>query len=818
MFSEGLFEGTFHGSLVGRDAEMRKLLSLLDASSRSEGSLVLVEGEAGIGKTRLISELAKHAKAQGASFYSGKCLYSDGSDPYLPFIDALRGEVESEKAYAPQLAIFGLGGNEKETARMISEGTIGDITREKTQVYETVLQHIQRLADRTPVVFFLDDLHMADASSLQLFYYIARNTQRARVMLVGAYRPEELSDESGKNRPLVELIQRMSRERFYNSIKLGRLKAYEVTKMLSSIFGSEYLPLGFSNFVFSKTDGNPFYVEEVVKALIDDGVIGIGAEHAGEKVDFSHVSIPTTIEDIITRRLDGLDDESYKILEIASAIGRDFQFEILLRTLEMDEVELLDRLDKLMAQKIVREDTSTDEERYSFDHTMLQEVVYANLTKSKRRLLHAKIGTVIESIFNEKVRRPKPEHIYMLSRHFTLGGEHEKALRYSAMAGDRSMSVYALDEALKFYEQAFENAEKVTGNLEVHEKKLELLIMMGKVRTTRGEWEEGIQAYNKLLKLADTDEYRLYRAIAHRNIGHILRQRSDWQNAIRAFETALQTSESVSDKHGIADSFRGMGWVYWRLGKSEEAFQCYNSCIEYAEEVGATTIITAAYIDIGNVHSSIGNYGEAIEYFEIALELLDDIGNLPETARVCNNIGATYFYLEEYDKALEQYGKCIEIASKCSDYTMLAYGYSNIGEVHVKRRNFDRAREYLDKALEMFEKMDDQHMLSSVYRYYGTASRLQKKYEESQKFFKLALDKIKPLGIIEDMAHCNFELALLYKEMGKKDECVASLKEALRLYKELDSKKFIQEVENELAVLEGLDKPKNGQQTSLSPT
>jgi len=803
---------------MGRDAEMKKLIDALDAAFRSEGSLILIEGETGIGKSCLISELAKHAKAKGASFYSGKCLYSEGSDPYLPFIDALRNTGVQDKGYASQLAIFGIGGKEKESANVLIEGTLRDITREKTQVFENVLQYILKLAENSPVVFFLDDLHMADASSLQLFYYIARNTQRSRVLLIGAYSPEELSTDKGKNHPLVELIQRLSREKFYSSIKLTRLKPYEVTKMLSSILGSEYLPLGFSNFVYSKTDGNPLFIEEVVKTLIEDGVIRIGAEHAGEKVDFSRVSVPTTVQDIITRRLDKLDDETYKILEHASVIGRDFSFEILLRSLEINEDELLDRLEKLMELKLIREDTTSDEEKYSFEHAMLQEVVYSNLTKSKKRLLHAKIGSVIETMYNEKGRRHKSEYIYMLSRHYTFGLEYEKALKYSTLAGDHAMSIFALEEALKFYTQALENADKISDSEKVGDKKLEVLSMIGKIHTMRGEWDDGLNAYNKLIKLAEGDKYKLHRAIAYRNIGHILKQRSEWQNAIRAFETALQISESISDKHGIADAFRGMGWVYWRLGKSEEAFQCFNSCIEYAEEVGAIPIMTAAYIDIGNVHSSIGNYSEAIEYYEIALELLDDIGNLPETARVCNNIGATYFYLEEYDRALEHYGKCIEISSKCSDITMLAYGYSNIGEVHVKRGNFDLAYEYLGKALEMFEKMDDKHMIASVYRYYGTASRLQKKYEESERYFKTALEKTKPLGIIEDLAHCNFEIALLYKEMKRKDDCMHYLKEALRLYKELDSKKFIQEVEKEIARLNGLDAQKNGQQTGLSPT
>ncbi|MEM2899746.1 MAG: ATP-binding protein [Thermoplasmata archaeon] len=240
MLNEGLLEGTFRSAIMGREAEMKKLLSALDAAFRSEGSLILIEGEAGIGKSRIIAELAKHAKAKGANFYSGKCLYSEGSDPYLPFIDALRNTAEQEKGYSSQLAIFGIG-KENDASRLITEGTLSDITREKTQVFETVLQYILKLAESSPIVFFLDDLHMADASSLQLFYYLGRNTQRARVLLIGAYSPEELSGEKGKNHPLVELIQRLSREKFYSSIKLSRLKPYEVTKMLSSILGSEYL-------------------------------------------------------------------------------------------------------------------------------------------------------------------------------------------------------------------------------------------------------------------------------------------------------------------------------------------------------------------------------------------------------------------------------------------------------------------------------------------------------------------------------------------------------------------------------------------------
>ncbi|MEM2900735.1 MAG: ATP-binding protein, partial [Thermoplasmata archaeon] len=236
-------------ALIGREKELSQLKEMLDSMLAGHGGLVFISGEAGIGKTRLIFELRDYAHPLGVHFLTGRSLYHEGSDPYLPFIDALREYFKKEKSEeikvdekvsAPIGFIGHIGGLDKIESRS-GEGAIPlgllttfghessskreeiDIRKERDRMFETVLQLIISISKEKPLILFLDDLQWADSASLQLLYYISRNIRESRVLICCTYRPEDLLESEGKAHPLTDTIKRMSRERLFATINLKKL-------------------------------------------------------------------------------------------------------------------------------------------------------------------------------------------------------------------------------------------------------------------------------------------------------------------------------------------------------------------------------------------------------------------------------------------------------------------------------------------------------------------------------------------------------------------------------------------------------------------
>ncbi|MBL7209797.1 MAG: protein kinase [Dehalococcoidia bacterium] len=443
--------------LVDREQEMRTLRPCLDATLRSEGSLAFITGEAGIGKTRLAYELRSYAKLRGAQCLIGRGYEREGAVPYHPWSDIIKECFR----WAPQLLLFkAVGSFAPDLAKLVPEvgeklGSIppsvpGPSVQEHIRLFEAVTQFFVNISKEAPLALFLDDLQWFDDASMELLHHMARAITTARLLVVGAYRDLELEDQRSLSRTVAEI----NRERLFHALPLKRLAFDDVCQMVRQTFGEE-VPSELRDLLYSKTEGNPFFVEEVLRSLVEEGAV-YPVEKGWGVTDLSQVHVARGIKEVVEKRLECLDEESSHVLSAAAVIGRDFSFPVLTEITGLDEDGLIDVIDKCLQTRLVVDRHIPGEEVYAFADTQLRDVLYEGISPVRRRRHHLKVGEAVEKVYARKI----DDHLEALAYHFVEGNDLSKAVDYCQKAGDKATRLFAWNQARRYYETALKLMEK----------------------------------------------------------------------------------------------------------------------------------------------------------------------------------------------------------------------------------------------------------------------------------------------------------------------------------------------------------------------
>lgn len=443
------------GRLVGRRAELDRLKGLWTETLGGRGQMVVLSGEPGVGKSRLAQEMLVQARLSGARVLRGGSYEFEATTPYLPFIEALRSWMNETDDEALAEATLDIA---PDLARLAPElGTrLGPFperaaltpVEERLRLYDAVARLFKRLASRGLVVF-LDDLHWADQGTLSLIHSLLRQINDTPMLLLGAYREIELD----RSHPLAAALVEWNRERLVTRLVLGRLSVMETRSFLATLFGQETVGEAFANAIHKETEGNPFFLEEVVKALIEQGQIyRKGNQWMSETAE--NLTIPQSVKEAIGRRLDRLGVTCLEVLHLAAALGKVFTFSELAAATGRSEDELLDALDEAARAQLLRADQG---ESFAFTHDKIREVLYAETNPVRRRRLHEKILNALESVHARNLEA----RVTDLAHHAILAANLEKGFDYSMQAVDRAEKVYAHDEARRYADQARDCAESL---------------------------------------------------------------------------------------------------------------------------------------------------------------------------------------------------------------------------------------------------------------------------------------------------------------------------------------------------------------------
>ncbi len=487
-----LLEQLVRGRLVGREAELEQLRGLWRLAAQGHAQLALISGEPGAGKTRLAHEAVVYARLSGATVLSGGCYEYEATTPYLPFVEALRAWVRSQDVttlaerldtLAPELARLApeieakLGPQPAPPALSAND--------ERLRLFDAVVRLLTGIAAAGGVVLFVDDLHWADQGTLGLLHYALRQLREARVMVIATYREIELD----RAHPLAQALVEWNRERLATRLALGRFDRAGTGALLATLLSQETVTPEFADAVHRETEGNPFFVEEVVKSLIEQGQI---FRDAGEwqRGDVAELTIPQSVKSAIGRRLDRLTPACVEMLHTAAALGKVFAFGELAASMSQGEDAMLDALDEAVRAQLVNEQGG---ERFVFTHDKIREVLYEELNPVRRRRLHQRIGEALERLHARTPEAQAPALAY----HFLQSGDLTRGLRHALAAARAAEQVFAHDEALQYLARARECAE----GLEDRAALREIERRTGEIHSFRGAVPQAVEHLERALAL-----------------------------------------------------------------------------------------------------------------------------------------------------------------------------------------------------------------------------------------------------------------------------------------------------------------------------
>jgi DNA-binding SARP family transcriptional activator len=439
---------TVAGVFVARDVELARITSIWKELEAGQPHLVLIAGEAGIGKTRLAAEFATSVHGGGATILFGRC-DEDGGEPYQPFAEALRAYV----AAAPAAAT--LGGSH--LARLLPDlglgaaPSLGDADAERRALFDAVARVLGE--GGTSVVLFIDDLHWADGPTLLMLRHLLRADVDSPVMVVATYRDTDVD----RSHPLSSTLADLRRETNLTRIALSGLDVDGVVAYVEATAGQELdeRERGLANVVYEQTEGNPFFIVEVLRHFVETGAVyrSEGRWHT-DITSTEDAGLPEGVRDVITRRLDRLPEIANRALATAAVVGPEFSLAVVSRVLDdAGDDELLDALEQSVRAGVINESAPG---QYLFTHALIRQTLYDELTSTRRARLHRRVGEAIEAFPGADV------HVEALAHHFAeaaLDGQIAKAVDYALAAGFRSMERAAIDAACKHFERGMQLIE-----------------------------------------------------------------------------------------------------------------------------------------------------------------------------------------------------------------------------------------------------------------------------------------------------------------------------------------------------------------------
>lgn len=484
--------------LVGRDVELAELRDALKQAMSGSGRLLMLAGEAGIGKTRLTEELASEALRNRALVFVGRCLEAEGAPPYAPFVEIL----ESALAQAPSPEAFraAAGDAAPEIARLVPRlrrlfPDIGPALtlppeQERHYLFNSVVDMVARTARAVPTVYILEDLHWADEATLLLLDHVAQHVAELPLLVVGTYRDVELPV-----RPLLaRALEGLVRQRRMRKIALGPLPPDGVSRMLQALSGQEP-PAAVTNAVYAETEGNPFFMEEVFRHLVEEGRLLDAGGRFRTDLAIGELDVPENIRLVLGRRLDRLGDTARRVLGAAAVVGRFFSFELLESLAELSLDDLLDTVDNCERAQLIAPAPGDlrGGDRYLFSHELVRQTLLAELSAPRRRRLHLRVAEAMESVYADHV----DDHARDLARHLAEAGsaDREKLFHYSVMAGRQAMAASAFEEGVRHFEQAL--ALEEAG----HSQRAELFEHAGKAYRAVGRLDDALTLWNQSLEM-----------------------------------------------------------------------------------------------------------------------------------------------------------------------------------------------------------------------------------------------------------------------------------------------------------------------------
>jgi tetratricopeptide (TPR) repeat protein len=722
-----ILEALSRGRLIGRATELNEARELWQRAREGRGHAVLLSGEPGAGKTRLARELTIQAAVDGALVLTGGCYEYEATTPYLPFVEAFRKWTREEKDDDKLRELLG------DAAPQIAKLAPELVTRlgpfperdqlapheERLLFFDAVAKVFANIARRQSLMFYADDLHWADHGTLWLLGHLLRQLRTERVLIVGAYRETELD----RTHPLAKALVDWNRERLNTRIVLRRFDQNETGDQLGALLG-EQVSGEFALAVHRETEGNPFFVEEVLKALIERGSV---RRESGRwrRCGVDELVIPQSVKEAIGHRLNRVSPDTNEVLRVCAILGKVFTFEELASAAGQNEDALLDALDEASGAQLI---SAGSGDSFTFTHDKIREVLYEELNPIRRRRLHRHVAEGLE-------RRcvTAPCAVEKLAHHYIQAGDHERGLQYARQAAAEAERVFAFDEAIAAYSRALDCAEALGSVAEqlAQEEAIGKVYMMHGETLLAGEHFEralqhaedpatrvrlqcqaaaslvttgdprGIEYVRQALEVLDPETSPLETANAlstearfHHLAGRHAKAR---ELLLRAADLVAETAESESISTFaapmIAQVYAYLAGVHQHLGLFEDADGWARHAIDFGVKHNVLFAQASGNEFLGEDAVHRGDYEASLKFAEREIEIAERLHSRERRAWVHFYEGSAHFHLGETERAIQECERGIELAESIGEKRALSLLNANLAIAQAKFGQFDKALE-----------------------------------------------------------------------------------------------------------------------------
>jgi class 3 adenylate cyclase/tetratricopeptide (TPR) repeat protein len=684
--------------LVGRKVEMAELTDAVENLHRGKGKIFSIIGDAGTGKSRLVEEFKAILNPKEIQWLEGHAYAYTQNIPYFLMIDLLNrvfhikedDPVESVREKL-ESKIVQLVQNHKDVVPYVgslyslSYPEIEEVSPEfwKSRLQEAIAAILTALAKRAPTVFFLEDLHWADPSFVELLRRTCLEIRQPALVL-SVYRPHFSLFKSHQVRSIGNL---------YHEMRLGDLSRSESQEMVQSLLKTEKVPSELQRFIQEKMEGNPFYLEEAINSLIESNTLVRDNGNWRVTKHIGEAEISSTIHGVISARVDRLEKELKRILQEASVIGRSFYYEILKRATALKN-DIDKNLSGLEHLDLIKTKSIQPDLEYIFKHALTQEVVYNGLLKKERREIHERIALVMEQLFRDRL----PEFYETLAFHFARGLSLDKAVNYLMKSGKKSTARYSIEESHQYYNHAFGLLNNKVNKTNVEKELLiELLIEWAYVFYYRGYFKEMEEVFNSNKTIAESLEDKAKLGMFYSWYGWALFCQNKGFEAFPWFEKALQIGEEIKDLRVIGYACTWLTWYYLINGKLDLSIKYGEKTQEISKDFKSDAYLYfKSLTGLGLAYSVSGNQKLALEIGNTLVEYGNKHSNMRSLTMGYAVVGGAYQDPDNITLSIEAYEKAIQIGV---EPFYVEYIRMNLAAVYIMNGQIEEAENAINRVV-----------------------------------------------------------------------------------------------------------------------
>ncbi|HSD45483.1 MAG TPA: protein kinase, partial [Pyrinomonadaceae bacterium] len=786
--SVAILEALSRGRLVGRATELSEARELWQRSREGRGHAVLLSGEPGAGKTRLARELTIQAAVDGALVLTGGCYEYEATTPYLPFVEAFRRWTREEKDDDKLRELLG------DAAPQIAKLAPELVTRlgpfpereqlapheERLLFFDAVAKVFANIAGRQSLMFYADDLHWADHGTLWLLGHLLRQLRTERVLILGAYRETELD----RTHPLSKSLVDWNRERLITRIVLRRFNENETGDQLGALLG-EQVSGEFALAVHRETEGNPFFVEEVLKALIEKGSV---RRECGRwcRCDVDELVIPQSVKEAIGHRLNRVSPDTNEVLRVAAILGKVFTFEELASTAEQNEDALLDALDEASGAQLI---SAGSGDSFSFTHDKIREVLYEELNPIRRRRLHRHVAEGLER------RCITACAVEKLAHHYIQAGDHERGLHYAKQAAAEAERVFAFDEAIAAYGRALDCAEAM-GAIDEQLAQEEAL---GKVYMLHGETALAGEHFERALQYAEDPATRVRLQC---QAAASLATNGD-PRGIEYVRQALEVLDPEKSPIETANALSTEARFHHLAGRHAKARELLLRAAELVKPAAegdsistfAAPVIAQVYAYLAGVHQHYGLFEDADGWARKAIAFGMKHNVLYAEAAGNEFLGEDAVHRGEYEQSLKYAAREIELAERLHSRERRAWVHFYEGMAHYELGDTERAIREFEHGIELGESIGEKRVLALLNTNLAIAQAKSGQFDKASQTATTNLEHAAAIGLLythfealRGLADVHFQRALSGMYEGALDQAADVCRQAQELIAPTESR------------------------------